>query len=558
MVETAKQDLVQIQRSLVEILKEQMKQCIRPSRHVQQYYDEYRRHLQSIHVVSYKRELISRVLASDIVYNGDYHTLEQSQKIPVRILQETVVQRPDVILALEMVMAKHQEVLDAYLSGKISERRFLDRLDYKNTWGFDWSHYQPLLQFAKDRGLRVIGLNTRPRSREDRLRRRDLNAAQILARVAVRHPEALIYVVFGDLHISPDHLPAAVDELLRSRGVHRRRLIIYENSETIYWELVDKGLDMLVDVVKIGPEEYCVMNSTPFVKYQSFLNWMDQSPELELSGHPNWEVGPHRTYYEQLRGFVLLVASYLGLELEDTDSFEVWSSSDLTFLHRLERHSGLSKTRIQDIRALMLRNQRFYVDEASIMYLPALSVNYGAELATHFVHSNSAGLLPWPRDLRKRLYIQIMRQAFGYLGSKIVNHKRFCMRQEDFRASVQRLSRLQRLDGEQKQRLRLAKLALRHIRAEKQIRAAASMTALDREMFPHNRILYADLTRYLGYWLGERLFGAMVWGIVDKQEICRMLSVRFRPAVRAYELYGEILRKIEPLREHYRSKADHM
>src|SRR5690606_25502110 len=82
-----------------------------------------------------------------------------------------------------------------------------------------------------------------------------------------------VAVVFGDLHMAPGHLPAQVNATLAEGGFKRRFVTIYQNSETLYWQLVERHLEHIVDYLKLRRDVYVLMNATPLVKFQSFSNW---------------------------------------------------------------------------------------------------------------------------------------------------------------------------------------------------------------------------------------------------------------------------------------------
>ena len=41
----------------------------------------------------------------------------------------------------------------------MTEKEFLEAVDWKKTWGFDYHLYRPLMQFARERKYRVLALN---------------------------------------------------------------------------------------------------------------------------------------------------------------------------------------------------------------------------------------------------------------------------------------------------------------------------------------------------------------------------------------------------------------
>ena len=233
------QRLLQQRKRLTMALEEELYALQgRLSPEIHRYLRAYKREFKRYQRPATKKELIKAVLASDIVFNGDYHTLAQSQRIPLRILREVVKKKTNVVLATEVVMMKYQRHLDAFLEGEIDEETFLKRIEYNSTWGFEWNNFRPWFDFAKYHHLKIVGLNTGKTGQN--LQERDKRAAELIAGLTMLYPKSLIYVIFGELHMSRGRIPGMVDTLLESHRIRRRFLAIFENSETIYWQLAKK------------------------------------------------------------------------------------------------------------------------------------------------------------------------------------------------------------------------------------------------------------------------------------------------------------------------------
>ena len=66
-------------------------------------------------------------------------------------------------LGMEMFQARHQPHLDRYVAASADGAAYdladlLRDTDYERTWGYDVRHYLPLLLFAREHGIRVLGL----------------------------------------------------------------------------------------------------------------------------------------------------------------------------------------------------------------------------------------------------------------------------------------------------------------------------------------------------------------------------------------------------------------
>lgn len=110
-------------------------------------------------------ELIDDLAGYDVVFLGEKHDSAAGHAMQRRLLERLHAKRSDVVLAMEMFERDVQPVVDDYLSGKIDEAAFLAA---SRPWGDYSTDYRPLVEFAKQHGLRVIAANA-PRSEARRV-----------------------------------------------------------------------------------------------------------------------------------------------------------------------------------------------------------------------------------------------------------------------------------------------------------------------------------------------------------------------------------------------------
>src|SRR4051812_30808738 len=128
--------LLRIQRENYEKNQRQVKRSLGSNPFVAKYGREYHRYLKSYQAISNKSELLRRVLASDVVYHGDYHTLRHSQRSILAMLQELAGKR-DIVLCLEMFHGKDQKWVDLFMSGGLDEKAFLNKIHYARKWAYN-------------------------------------------------------------------------------------------------------------------------------------------------------------------------------------------------------------------------------------------------------------------------------------------------------------------------------------------------------------------------------------------------------------------------------------
>ena len=383
-------------------------------------------------VRSYERrasfaELDRAMAQTGVVYVGDYHTLAQSQRAFLRLLRRLPQDRP-VTLALELIQARRQRELDAFLAGPLSAEGF--RKLVNPDFGA-WPNYQEIFELAQQRGYRVIGIDAVGRGPAGRtLRARDAYAARLCARAHRARPDALLMVFVGELHTAPSHLPARLREELGAAAL--RSVIVHQNCEPLYWELERRGLEHEVELVKVRTGTYCLMNTPPIVCQQSFLNWLDIDEGFSEIDAPE----------ETFREYARLIADFFDLPLGDAlDEVEITSVVDLSFLRRLQRRGDFSAVDMHIIRKQILASESYYIPRARMVYLGRLAINHASEEATHFLRHVCADSEE-PRQLVDAFYARCLEEALGFLGSKVINHRRKCAHEPYFERVVK--SRSQR------------------------------------------------------------------------------------------------------------------
>lgn len=96
----------------------------------------------------------------DIVIVGENHTSVEDHKRQLEVIKEFYRYYPDrIIVAMEMFQQPFQQYLDLYIEGRISEEELLEKTEYKKRWGYDFKYYKEILQFAKEKRIKVVALN---------------------------------------------------------------------------------------------------------------------------------------------------------------------------------------------------------------------------------------------------------------------------------------------------------------------------------------------------------------------------------------------------------------
>lgn len=520
------------------------------------YEKEYLRHLKDYESVSDKADLIKKVLAADLVYQGDYHTLKQSQSSVLRILRE-IRDKREIVLCLEMFHGSDQRMIDRFMSGDVSEDSFLKKIDYARKWPFRWSHWLPIISFCRDHGIPILGMNTRIENGKGikSLKARDQYSARIITKAIIRNPGKLIYVVDGDYHISPDHLPKNVALLLESLDESAKAFIIFQNAENLYWKLCDQGLDES-DVLKISVNMYCVMNTMPANKIQSYLNWLEYSEDAYFPVHQDWENAAFEERGGMIREMVSTFASVFNLKVppEALEKLTIHYPGNLRFMELVHQIPEL-KGHIRLIRDKIKRGEGFLLEyehsgsATYLIYLANSNINMAAEEACHYFNAVLRGPLTKSLGHFDRFYRSVITECLGFFGSKFINEKRKSQSENALRKFLGKVNR-----GEYKQTdqetVQVARYLLQHFYVERKSRGSEEYMKKFSVQYKSRSSVSRMFSTQLGYMLGNKLYYAVKRGEFSIERVRKLFCDPFDEPERAFNAYLEIcdrVKKVKPV-----------
>jgi uncharacterized iron-regulated protein len=103
--------------------------------------------------------LVARLMEAPVVYLGETHTSIEDHSAQLRLLRILQEKGQCTELAMEMFPREAQPVLDRYINGKMSEQEFLKEVKWDRIWGFPYGLYKGLIDFAREKKLRILALN---------------------------------------------------------------------------------------------------------------------------------------------------------------------------------------------------------------------------------------------------------------------------------------------------------------------------------------------------------------------------------------------------------------
>lgn len=491
--------------------------------------------------VSTKEALWEQIEKSQVVMVGDFHALHQSQKAQLRILRYLPKERKT-ILAVEFFEASDQDKINKFLSGKMSEREFLKAVQWQSKWGFPWEHYRPLMRWAQKNKISVRGLNkTYKRRTATTLKSRDVFAGRKIGDIVREHPDHLVYVIYGDLHLAGPHIPLEIVKVLGS-AFAKKVLRVFQNSEQIYFQLLSRELESSTDLVRISQNAFCLMSVPPWVKWQNYLMYLEQTYDIGLDEEDDDDEFV-LDYTDHVGRYVKIISEEMGLEVSVAD-LSVYTAQDGSFWEKIRGY--YDDTKLKWIEAMIADEMSFYLPEVKVAYLARGTVNHAASLAMRFVHAQVSEakrlLVSVPEDFLGLIWIE----GIAYFGSKIINHKRKTDTIADIKASLS-----SRGPGS------LGKEALQLALAQKmhELMVITGVVNHRLQARPRKKWSYLLAANLLGGMLGERLYTGYHKKIVSSSTLLSFFRKSYEGE--SFRLaYYDIIEVVESLPAPFHSKRE--
>ncbi|NPA49802.1 MAG: PDZ domain-containing protein [Thermodesulfobacteria bacterium] len=105
-------------------------------------------------------ETVARAVSMQrVIFLGERHDRYEEHLAQLAIIRWLHENGHRIAIGLEMFQRPFQEILDAYISGRMSEEEFLRRSEYFKRWGFDWRFYKPIIDYARKNKIPLVALN---------------------------------------------------------------------------------------------------------------------------------------------------------------------------------------------------------------------------------------------------------------------------------------------------------------------------------------------------------------------------------------------------------------
>ena len=396
------------------------------------YLREFNQAFRSYDSVLDSQQMQSALHAADVVLIGDYHALPVAQRYAASVIEQRALagDRP-VVLGVETIFARDQHVLEEWWRREIDENELRQRIRFDLDWGYDWTPFHELLVAARDHGEAIYGLDCMPRENLRKIGARDRHAAAKIAEIRECHPDAVIFVLFGESHLAPEHLP----RVLRQEMPGAQVLTVLQNVDALYWRAAGERADK-VDAVRVNDDVLCVFNATPLEKYESYRLCLDQWSRCDTG----------RDFAPTIYNLIDSLASFLAINRYSPHNGtqpkflidmlpEVHGSSSDAMLRRLLSRKGVGDPQLEIMLAIVEERGSVYLPQVNAFHIREFQMVHAAEDATSFLHHACRGL---PQRLNGHnahgngspeasplspvdsFYARAIEHAVAYFGSRVL------------------------------------------------------------------------------------------------------------------------------------------
>ena len=104
-------------------------------------------------------DFLAALRTKRVIYVGERHDQAADHGVQYAIIRQLHRSEPSLAIGMEMFQVPFQEPLDDWSAGRIDETVLRRETEYDKRWGFDFSLYRPILEYARNRGIEVVALN---------------------------------------------------------------------------------------------------------------------------------------------------------------------------------------------------------------------------------------------------------------------------------------------------------------------------------------------------------------------------------------------------------------
>jgi hypothetical protein len=213
-----------------------------------------------------------------------------------------------------------------------------------------------------------------------------------IAEIRQRHPDAAVFVLFGESHLAPQHLPRAIQDLVPDEHI----LIVLQNVDALYWQAVAQQ----ASAVSIGNDAVCVFNSSPLEKYESYRLCLD-----------GWNAAADDLpdFAPAIYNLIFSLARSLGFRLDSprNGTQPKYLTDLLPEVVTLDEYAGNLDPKLEDKTCA-------YLPDANLFVIKEFQMTDAAEECARFLYSACRGMARLP------VAAQPIEDALARFGSRLL------------------------------------------------------------------------------------------------------------------------------------------
>jgi len=102
-------------------------------------------------------EMVEEISSARAIFIGEQHDKPAHHKTQLDVIKALYGKGYPLAIGLEMFRKEDQDVLDAWVSGRMPEEDFVPI--FVENWGYGWDLYRDIFLFAREKKISLVGLN---------------------------------------------------------------------------------------------------------------------------------------------------------------------------------------------------------------------------------------------------------------------------------------------------------------------------------------------------------------------------------------------------------------
>jgi len=110
-------------------------------------------------IVHDNKDILHSLSKTKVVLLGEDHDNPEHHRWQLHTIAELYALEPNMVLGFEAFPRSTQKVLDQFVAGELSEKEFLDAVNWEKIWRFNKDFYVPMFHFARMNKIPMYALN---------------------------------------------------------------------------------------------------------------------------------------------------------------------------------------------------------------------------------------------------------------------------------------------------------------------------------------------------------------------------------------------------------------